>query len=85
MVVDLGSRLRRPAFQRMPGAPPEIVRCRLDINPHPVSFRADDGDPQLAHYDGDYHARPRTPGRDVDVCFGGRVALTAVPLDITGA
>jgi 5'-nucleotidase len=32
------------------------------------------------HYDGDYHARGRTPGADVDACFGGRIAVTPVKL-----
>jgi 5'-nucleotidase len=27
-------------------------------------------------YAGDYHERPRVPGSDVDVCFGGDIAVT---------
>ena len=30
--------------------------------------------------DGDYHARERTAGADVDVCFGGRIAVTLIKL-----
>ena len=32
------------------------------------------------YYAGDYQLRHRTPGADVDVCFGGRIAVTAVRL-----
>ena len=31
-------------------------------------------------YDGDYHARERIPGADVDVCFSGRIAVTTIKL-----
>jgi 5'-nucleotidase len=61
-----------------PGAPdPEVVFCPLDPAPLPLSFRRD-GD--LWHYAGDYHSRRRAPGADVDVCFRGRVAVTAMQL-----
>lgn len=60
------------------GAPePEVVGCRIDPTPLPLSFRRD-GD--LWHYDGDYHARGRVAGCDVDVCFGGRIAVTRLSL-----
>lgn len=59
-------------------ADPEVVFCPLDPHPLPLSYRhEDDGG---LHYDGDYHARARTPGADVDVCFGGRIAVTAIRL-----
>jgi 5'-nucleotidase len=32
------------------------------------------------YYAGDYQLRHRTPGADVDICFGGRIAVTAVRL-----
>jgi 5'-nucleotidase len=35
-------------------------------------------DGQVAHYSGDYFSRARVAGSDVDVCFGGRIALTLV-------
>jgi 5'-nucleotidase len=61
-----------------PGAPdPEVVVCPLDPLPLPLSFRQE-GD--LLHYDGDYHRRPRRGGADVDVCFGGKIALTLLSL-----
>ncbi len=62
-----------------PGAPdPEIVFCRLDPHPLPLSYRhEEDG---TAYYDGDYHNRQRLAGADVDICFGGRIAVTAIRL-----
>ncbi len=57
---------------------PGVVSCPLDPHPLPLSYRhEDDGG---MHYDGDYHARDRTPGHDVEVCFGGRVAVTLIKL-----
>jgi 5'-nucleotidase len=47
--------------------------CRLDRNPHGYTFRREGED---YHYLGVIHERPREPDRDVDVCFGGRVAIT---------
>jgi len=61
-----------------PGAPdPEAVFCRLDPTPLPLSFRAEG---EWLHYDGDYHERGRERGTDVDVCFGGRIAVTEMKL-----
>jgi 5'-nucleotidase len=56
---------------------PEVVHCPLDPTPLPLSFRME-GD--LYHYNGDYHQRRRAPGHDVEVCFGGRIAVTCVTL-----
>lgn len=57
---------------------PEMVFCPLDSNPLPLSYRhEDDG---TMHYEGDYHTRKREDGADVDVCFGGRIAITAIKL-----
>jgi 5'-nucleotidase len=59
-------------------ADPEVVFCPLDPHPLPLSYRhEDDGG---MHYDGDYHARERTAGADVDVCFSGRIAVTTIKL-----
>jgi 5'-nucleotidase len=61
-----------------PGSPdPEVVFCRLDPAPLPVSFREEGG---LLHYAGNYHLRRREPGTDVDVCFGGKIAVTEMAL-----
>ena len=59
-----------------PGAPrPEVVFCPLDPSPLPLSFVADEGS---VRYNGRYRERPRIPGCDVDVCFGGRIAVTQI-------
>lgn len=60
------------------GDDPEIVFCPLDPHPLPLSYRHE-GEMGL-YYDGDYHARERKPGGDVDVCFGGRIAVTEMRL-----
>ena len=63
-----------------PGAAdPDVVYCPLDPNPLPLSYRHEEED-GVHHYDGDYHTRRRTPGADVDVCFGGRIAVTKIRL-----
>ena len=56
-----------------------IVFCGLDTRPHGVRYRREGSD---FIYAGDYHARPRQAGRDVDVCLSGRVAVTLVTLEI---
>jgi 5'-nucleotidase len=61
---------------------PPVVFCGLDTRPHGIRYRRD-GDDYM--YTGDYHARPRQAGRDVDVCMGGAVAVTCVTLEIAAA
>jgi len=56
---------------------PEVVFCPLDPHPLPLSYRHEEGG---MHYDGDYHTRARTAGADVEVCFGGRIAVTLIKL-----
>jgi 5'/3'-nucleotidase len=58
--------------------PPEVVWCPLDPNPLPLNYRHEEASGLF--YAGDYNLRGRTPGADVDVCFGGRVSITAVRL-----
>jgi 5'-nucleotidase len=61
-----------------PGGPdPEVVFCPLDRSPLPVSFHAEG---ELWRYNGVYHQRRREPGADVDVCFGGKIAVTQLSL-----
>ncbi len=57
---------------------PEVVWCPLDPAPLPLNYRHEEASD--LYFAGDYHARPRTPGADVDVCFGGRIALTQIRL-----
>jgi 5'-nucleotidase len=59
-------------------AEPEIVFCPLDPHPLPLSYRHEENGHHF--YDGDYQSRQRKPGADVDVCFGGRISVTAVRL-----
>jgi 5'-nucleotidase len=59
-------------------ADPEVVFCAVDSHPLPLSYRHEE---EAGHfYDGDYHARQRTPGADVDVCFSGRIAVSEIRL-----
>ena len=56
---------------------PSVVWCPLDPNPLPLSYRhEEDG----FSYDGNYQTRQRKPGADVDVCFRGNIAITAIRL-----
>jgi 5'-nucleotidase len=53
--------------------PPPIVACDIDPSPLPLQFIThDDG----WMYQGKYQDRPRQPGKDVDICFGGQIALS---------
>jgi len=55
-----------------------VVRCEPDNEPLDVRFRQE-GD--CFHYAGSYPARRRTPGRDVDRCFGGSVTVSCLRLN----
>ena len=55
-----------------------MVFCALDPHPLPLSYRHEEGGELF--YDGVYRSRERTRGADVDVCFGGRIAVTAIRL-----
>jgi 5'-nucleotidase len=57
---------------------PEMVFCALDPHPLPLSYRHEEGSGLF--YDGVYRLRKRTRGADVDVCFGGHIAITAIRL-----
>jgi 5'-nucleotidase len=59
------------------GADPEVVFCGLDSRPHDVRYRREGW---RFIYEGDYHHRQRMSGRDIDSCFGGRIAVTAIPI-----
>ena len=65
---------------RMPAdAPdPEVVWCALDPAPLPLNYRHEEE--SGLYYAGAYHLRDRTPGADVDICFGGSISVTAVRL-----
>lgn len=59
-----------------------LVFCRLDTRPLEVRYQRRDG---VYRYCGDYHSRPRQPGRDVDACLRGAIAVTKVTLEIAAA
>jgi 5'-nucleotidase len=53
---------------------PAIVECAADASPLEIGYVAT----AEGHFEyrGNYHARPRAPGSDVDVCFGGAIAVS---------
>jgi 5'-nucleotidase len=56
------------------GELPAIVECPADVSPLEIGYAATaDGH---FEYRGNYHARPRVSGGDVDVCFGGAIAVS---------
>ncbi|MAG30175.1 MAG: 5'/3'-nucleotidase SurE [Deltaproteobacteria bacterium] len=55
----------------------ELVFCPLDPSPHRFDYEDRDGILQVIT---DYHDRPRRPEHDVDVCLGGRIAITEIPI-----
>jgi 5'-nucleotidase len=85
LVADLLARPHQPgAFWNinLPHLPaeapdPAVVFCPLDTSPLPIRYREEDG---LWHYCGNYHERPRQQGSDVDVCFGGAIAVSLLRL-----
>lgn len=56
-----------------PESAPEYEFCDLDTGPHHYVYRQEGG---AYIYEGTIHERPRQPGRDVAVCFGGKTAIT---------
>lgn len=57
---------------------PDVVWCGLDPKPLPLNYRHEEE--SGLYYAGDYNLRHRTAGADVDVCFGGSIAVTAIRL-----
>ena len=55
----------------------EYVCCNLDKNPHKYEYIKEGND---YIYKGTIHERPREPGKDVDVCFGGKVSITCISI-----
>ena len=56
---------------------PEIVECPIGPSPLPLGFRVEE---DLFFYHGNYHERAREPGKDVDVCFSGKIAVSQIRL-----
>lgn len=55
----------------------ELVFCPLDPSPHAFEYEQRDGE---LHWVSDFHARPRLARHDVDVCMGGEIAITEIPI-----
>ncbi|MBJ18646.1 MAG: 5'/3'-nucleotidase SurE [Deltaproteobacteria bacterium] len=55
----------------------DLVFCPLDPSPH--AFRYEDRGGDL-HWVSDFHARPRLAGHDIDICMGGRISITEIPI-----
>jgi 5'-nucleotidase len=58
-------------------ADPKLVMSPLDHHPLPVAFREE---AEGFVYEGNYHTRPRSAASDIDVCFGGAIAVTLLRL-----
>jgi 5'-nucleotidase len=56
---------------------PKIILCEPSVAPLPVDYRVE-GD--IYYYQGEYAKRDRSPGTDVDICFGGNIAVTLMRL-----
>ncbi len=54
---------------------PKIILCEPSTAPLPVDFRVEE---DMYYYQGEYAKRDRTSGTDVDVCFGGNIAVTLI-------
>lgn len=59
------------------GEIPAVVECDPDNQPLDVRYRRQG---EELHYAGTYPARPRTPGKDVDLCFGGSITISRLAL-----
>jgi len=59
------------------GDPAAIVFCDPDNQPLDVRFHREGDHLRFA---GSYQARPRTPGRDIDLCFQGAITVSRLEL-----
>jgi len=57
--------------------PPPIEFCEVDPSPLLLDYRPT---PEGLVYAGNYHQRPRQPGKDVDRCFAGSITVSLVRL-----
>jgi 5'-nucleotidase len=64
---------------------PRVQVAPLAVDPHVLQYHRDeDGDEvSVFHYRGRYQERPRPAGTDVDVVFGGDIAVTPMVLDVS--
>ena len=59
-------------------APVDMRFCDRSRRPLPVKYERTDAG--LSYVTGRYHLREFEPGSDIDVCFGGNIALTRIAL-----
>lgn len=61
----------------LPGdaADPPAIDCAVDGSPFGLGYRLT---AEGWAYESSYHERPRVAGGDIDVCFGGRIAVSRV-------
>jgi 5'-nucleotidase len=57
----------------------EYEYCDLDTNPHKYEYQKEGNS---YTYVGTIHERPRDPGKDVDVCFSGKIAISCIPIGL---
>jgi 5'-nucleotidase len=55
---------------------PDVIACEQERHPLLVAYEQVGKNELL--YAGDYHERPRRPGSDVAVCFGGDIAVSRI-------
>ena len=61
-----------------PGGPePVMVFCDVDPSPLPLAYEVDP-ETSKARYRGVYQHRARRHGSDVDLCFGGKIAVSLI-------
>ena len=57
----------------VPWSEPRLIVCPVDPSPFARLFRES---PEGWHWSSEYRDRPRMSGHDIDVCFGGDIALS---------
>jgi 5'-nucleotidase len=57
------------------GEAADVIECEPDNLPLDVKFRREG---EAFHYAGSYPLRRRTPGKDVDLCFGGAITVSCL-------
>jgi 5'-nucleotidase len=55
----------------------ELVFCPLDPSPHAFEYENRDG---RLHWISDFHNRPRRKDHDSDICMGGQISITEIPI-----
>ena len=68
-----------PHLEPKDNATPQVVFCPLDPNPLPLNYRHEEEEDEF-YYDGNYTARQRKAGADMEVCLQGGIAVTELRL-----